>query len=171
MISDSGNDPVIGPAPRISIDSRIRRPHAFASKNPPPPPPTMRYAEIACGAAAKIMAAMWFCRQYIEVIKVWYSLDDSLSNNLYIIGEVVLVVPITGEKIVIKEESLIGSRFAFNGMGFGLTGTDVQYDAVLEEFSSDLVRKSKNTINDMRTELKNQVDEIQLIQDIFAETL
>ena len=161
----SKNDLVLGFVPRISIDLRIRCPRMFDEKHPAPPPPTLRYSEIATKAAFKITASVWFCRRYVEVIKVGYVLDDSSPDIVYITGDVILIVPTTAEKIEVRMKLQIGSRCNFGELE--LAEPDEACEKILKRLADELVRKSKAAVCDRKIEFDGYVDKLQFFQDTF----
>lgn len=136
----------LGFIPKISIDARIRCPRRFTDESPPPPPPTLGYSNIACRAAHQILATMWPYRQYIEVIKVGYSLDKESPDKVHITGELVIVVPATDEKITINSTQWIGSRYFQTKMGLDLLGPDEFGQEIIVELAEDLERKSRRAV-------------------------
>jgi hypothetical protein len=159
---------VIGFMPRISIDLRIRCPHTFDEKNPPLPPPTLRYSEIASKACHQVMSAMWFCRGYIEVIKIGYAAGTKSSNDVYITGEIVLIVPVTGEKIVIRSEPVqIGNRFDHGVMDFALSGPEMEYYIIIDELVCDIVDKTRKAVQGRKEEINGRVVKLGEFQTVF----
>jgi hypothetical protein len=136
----------LGLIPKISIDARIRCPCRFTNEFQAPPPPTLGYSNIACRAARQILATMWPYRQYIEVIKVGYSLDKNSINDVNITGELIIVVPAIGEKITISSAKLIGSRYSTTKLGLDLFGPDEFGHEVIVSLSEDLERKSRQEV-------------------------
>ena len=159
----------MGLIPGVSIDCRIQCPRTFTEKDPPPPPPTPRYAEIATRAAFKIMAAMWFCREHAQVVKVGYTLDEQSSDNLYITGKVVLIVPTIEEKITVGRIRKIGHRNGYDGMGFALTAPDAVYDEILDRLAEEIVLSSVGAIQNRKNELDRRAEELTQFQSKFIE--
>lgn len=167
---------VIGKIPRISIDSRIRSPRTFDGRGSPTPPapPTQRYTEIALKAAQKVMAATWFFRQYIEVIKIGYVLHENDPDKLLLTAGIVFVIPTSAEKVAVEAEPILvgfNSCWPKGKMPFDLSGKDGLYDAMSLELANRIVLQMRKEIQVRRSKFDEQAKAIQLIQDVFAESL
>ncbi len=156
----------LGLMPKISVDPRILCPCEFTREFQPPPPPTIRFYEIAAIAGARAATAMWNYRQYIEVIKIGFTLGISSPDELYITAEAVMVIPISGEKVTIKADQWIDSTRQVQGMG--LLASEVEYERVCDNLAGLLTQKSKWVVQDRATDLSRSVDRIQRFQQAFG---
>ena len=168
--SGSSGTRVLGLVPRVSVDIRIRCPRTFTDEFPPPPPPSIAHSELASKAAQKIMSALWFCRWYVEVIKVGYTLDDCSPDTLYITGEIILVEP-TGEKFNIKQTEEIGYKWGRNGMTLELMGPEKGYEDILRSLARGLMIKTREAVLSRKNDIDRHSEKLRRFLAEFSTPL
>lgn len=168
----SGNEMrVVGWMPRISTDIRIKCPRSFNGHDSPvpPPPPSLKYVEIALGAATKIATATWFCRQYLEAIRVGYTLDEHSPFGLYITGDVVIVTPAIAIKTTVSEKvKIAGGEWNRDYTGFDLNRPLAEFDEKLLWLTEKLIEKIKALVASQNESLEETLAALRRYQEIFT---
>ena len=113
------------------------------------------------------MGEMWFCRWYVEAIKVGYTLDDRSPDTLYITGEVVLIDP-TGVKFTVKKEEEIGYKHGRNGMTQEMLGKDAQYEPILRCLAHNLMMETRKVVLSRKDDIDRHSEKLKRFQAEFA---